>query len=221
MHQGQTREKRRTNKVCKKHVNYRRDKFKIFSRWLKKVIRNFGGWKSKCFWEKVTFWKFSTESELFLGNNGKSETGEKCTFFASEGMDALAPVPALYCLCSELSLYRIIALHAELAQCMAIESSLSLNCFALIVVAELSNSESSAHLYISLMCVIWKPNAEIRLYDILQVNSAVVSRLHLGCELEKRKRRIIKKWEERVGRMRRRKVGGSSYGRLTLLLLTA
>ena len=34
--------------------------------------------------EKVKLGKFSTESEIFLGNRGQSETGEKCNI-ASEG----------------------------------------------------------------------------------------------------------------------------------------
>ena len=41
--------------------------------------------------EKVTFWKFPTESEIFLKIGGKSETGGKC-IMASGGMDAPAGI---------------------------------------------------------------------------------------------------------------------------------
>ena len=37
--------------------------------------------------ENLQFGKFSTESEIVLGNRGKSETGGKCTI-ASWGMNA-------------------------------------------------------------------------------------------------------------------------------------
>ena len=39
----------------------------------KKVVRNFGGWKSEFSFEKVKFGKFSAESEIFFENRGKSE----------------------------------------------------------------------------------------------------------------------------------------------------
>jgi len=42
-----------------------------------KVIRNFGWWKSKKFSGKVTFLKFSTESDNFSKIGGKSETGRE------------------------------------------------------------------------------------------------------------------------------------------------
>ena len=44
-------------------------KFEIWSKWLKKVMRNLGGWKSKIFWGKGENGKFSTVWK-FLWNRG-------------------------------------------------------------------------------------------------------------------------------------------------------
>jgi len=66
------------------------------SRGERKISRNRGGKRSSEIFseenlkknlEKIKSGKFPTESEIFSGNGGKSETGEKC-IIASGGMDA-------------------------------------------------------------------------------------------------------------------------------------
>jgi len=60
----------------------------------KTVVRNFGGWKSENFLEKVKLKKFSAESEKFLGNRGESETeGEN----ASLPQGGWTPLPFTFC----------------------------------------------------------------------------------------------------------------------------
>jgi len=95
MHHGQSSGKRKTQKVCKKHVNFTFAKvggnnnfpIQICSWWLKKVIRNFGGWKSEIFFGKGKTRKIVHEFENFYGNREKSEAGGNASL--SQGwMDA-------------------------------------------------------------------------------------------------------------------------------------
>src|SRR6218665_1929136 len=101
MHHGQSRGKRKTHKVCKKHVNFTKSGREIWKISGMKNSRNRGEiikiakiakipnfWsmtknKKKKFWRmkieklvlKVKLEKFSTESEIFSEIRGKSETG--------------------------------------------------------------------------------------------------------------------------------------------------
>ena len=111
--------KRNTRKVCKKQVNLsktegkfvkskgeiiifakqggemywnreNRGKFEICGWWLKKIIRNFGGWKSRILSGKDKIVKIFLRVRKFFDNRGKSETGVNASWSQRGWMPLLA-----------------------------------------------------------------------------------------------------------------------------------